>query len=188
MRLVRSWPQHIPDGRAYVVDDMEHLVIDNHDYGKALVDLGDDVLLLEWDMAVGQEELRAFADLAQRTPDQVLVAPYRIYADAYGLPHDIWAHRTWDGDGMGTVIPRGATPIRDGVPYCNLFGLGLVYLPRDLIAGFVKDAWATHFGDTQFSMWHYQNVTPDVPVDWAVRPVHLNFRQFLDEETNDDES
>jgi len=186
MRLVRSWPQHIPDGRSYVVDDIERLVIDNHDYSRALADIDEDLLLLEWDIAVGQEELRSFADRALQTPDRVLVAPYLIYADAYGLPRDIWAHRTWNGDGAGTVIPRGATPIRDGAPTCNLFGLGMAYLPRDVVVGFVKASFSTHFGDTQFSMWHYQNVSQEVPVDWGVRPVHLNYRRFLEEECDDE--
>jgi len=175
LRLLRSWPAVIPDNnRSYVVDSIERLVISNHHYG-ALAAVDDDVLLLEWDMAVGQEELRQFAHHARLDPGRVLVAPYRIYADAYNIPADIWAHRRWDGRGMGTVSPDGATPIRDGDPFCNLFGLGMVYLPRDLVQRYVLGGFATHFGDKEFSMWHYQYVTKDVPVAWEVRPVHLNY-------------
>lgn len=174
MRLLRSWPARIPEGRAHVVDGIEQLVIDNHHYGP-LAAIDDDVLLLEWDIAVGQEDLNQFATRARRAPEKVLVAPYRIYADSYGLPCDIWAHRQWGGDGMGTVIPNGAIPIRDGAPFCNLFGLGMVWLPRDLVHRFLVISQSSNFGDTQFSMWHYQYVTRDVPVAWEVRPVHLHY-------------
>lgn len=174
MRLLRSWPRAVPPGRAHVVDSVERLVIDNHHYGP-LAAIDDDVLLLEWDMAVGQEDLRQFADHAHREPGRVLVAPYRIYADVYNLPADIWAHRTWNGTGAGTVIPHGALPVRDGAPTCNLFGLGMVWLPREVVRGFVAATYASHFGDKEFSMWHYQHVTRDVPIAWEVRPVHLNY-------------
>jgi hypothetical protein len=174
MRLLRSWPARIPEGRAHVIDTIQRLPIDNHHYGP-LAAIDDDVLLLEWDMAVGQEDLRQFADHARANPARVLVAPYRIYADVYNLPADIWAHRTWNGDGAGTVIPRGALPVRDGAPTCNLFGLGMVWLPREVVRGFLAGHYASHFGDKEFSMWHYQQVTREVPIAWEVRPVHLNY-------------
>jgi hypothetical protein len=172
LHLIRSWPQTIPPGRSYVCDDIPKLVIDNHHYG-ALADIPGDVLLLEWDMAVGQEDIRQFAHHALIDPGRVLVAPYKIYADAYGLSSDVWAHRKWDGRGMGTISPDGAMSIRDGDPFCNLFGLGMIYLPQALVQGFA--GFATHFGDKEFSMWHYQYVAREVPVAWEVRPVHLNF-------------
>jgi hypothetical protein len=157
-------------------------VIDNHHYGTLLDEVADDVLLLEWDIAVGKEELLAFADRARQSPDRVLVAPYRIYADRYKLPSgDIWAHRHWDGKPGYTIIPEGAMPISTGDQTCNLFGLGMVYLPRELVQEFRSPkwgsdfGWSNHFGDNEFSMWHYLNVTHDVPVMWEVRPVHLNY-------------
>jgi hypothetical protein len=174
MRLVRSWPVRIPEGRAHVVDEIERLVIDNHHYGP-LAAIDGDILLLEWDVAVGQEDLRHFARHALQDPARVLVAPYRIYADTYGLPADIWAHRRWDGTGAGTVTPVGATGVSTGDPTCNLFALGMAYLPRSLVRRFCADGWSTHFGDKEFSMWHYQRVNREVPICWDVRPVHLNY-------------
>ncbi len=165
MKLLRSWPDVIPPGRGYVVDDIERLVIANHQY-RALADVDDDVLLLEWDIAVGKEDLEAIARRAGQRPDRVLVAPYRIY-----VPHGIWAHRTWAGEGPGA---HGAGPVAERAEFCNLFGLGLVYLPHDLIVGFIESGWARHFGDVQFSMWHYLHVAKEVPIDWAIRPVHLH--------------
>ena len=174
MRLLRSWPKNIPEGRSYVMDDIERLVIDNHHYGP-LADIDDSVLLIEWDVAVGQEDLLQFASRTAAHPGRVIVAPYRIYADVYNLPCDIWAHRVWNGDGAGTVIPRGAFPVRDGAPMCNLFGLGMVYLPAPVLRSWFAACPGSQFGDTQFSMWHYQQVAHDVPIAWEVRPVHLNY-------------
>ena len=157
-----------------MVDDIERMVIERHDY-KPLAAIDDDVLLLEWDIAVGQEDLRHFATHAAEDPNRVLVAPYRIYADSYNLPEDIWAHRRWDGNGVGTISPNGATPIVTDEPWCNLFGLGMTYLPRRLHHQYAALSWSSHFGDTEFSMWHYQHVARDVPVCWDVRPVHLHY-------------
>lgn len=174
MKIVRSWPRVIPEGRNYVVDQIPRLIIENHDY-KPLAAIDDDLLLIEWDIAVGQEDLRHFAAHAAEDPDRVLVAPYRIYADAYNLPADIWAHRRWDGTGAGTISPTGAVPVATGDPVCNLFGLGMVYLPRVIHQEFADLAKSSHFGDTQISMWHYQFVAEDVPICWDVRPVHLHY-------------
>jgi hypothetical protein len=153
------------------------LVIDHHDY-KPLAAIDDDVLLLEWDIAVGQEDLRHFAEHAAQDPDRVLVAPYRIYADAYQLPADVWAHRSWDGNGIGTVSPNGATPVETDAPFCNLFGLGMVYLPRLVHRRFAAVSWAAHFGDTSLSIWHYEHVAKDVPICWDVHPVHLHYLSY----------
>jgi hypothetical protein len=174
MRLLRSWPARIPEGRNYVTDSIDRLVISNHDY-RPLGGIDDDVLLLEWDIAVDLEQLQAFAERARERTGRVLVAPYRIPADLYHLPAPCWAHRRWDGTGQGTVVPEGARPVETGDATCNLFGLGMCYLPRALVRRFLADGYATHFGDKEFSMWHYQRVTRDVPIMWAVRPVHLNY-------------
>jgi len=174
VRLLRSWPAQVPEGRSYVVDGIERLTISNHHYGP-LASIDEDVLLIEWDIAVGQEDLRQFAHHARREPARVLVAPYRIYADTYNLPADIWAHRHWNGDGMGTVVPRGALPVRDGAPTCNLFGLGMVWLPQAVLRGFFAASQGSNFGDKEFSMWHYERVAREVPIAWEVRPGHLNY-------------
>lgn len=174
MRVLRSWPDRIPEGRAYVVDDLERLVIANCHYG-ALREVDDDVLLLEWDIVASREDLRAFGEHAQARPGEVLVAPYRIYPDNYLIPEPIWAHRTWDGNGAGTTCPLGAKPVADDEPTCSLFGLGMVWLPRDVLRAWFAAGWAAHFGDVEFSMWHWQYVARQVRIDWSVRPAHLNF-------------
>jgi hypothetical protein len=163
MRLLRSWPARIPEGRSYVVDDLPRLVIDGFDYA-ALRTSSDDVLLLEWDIAVGQEDLLRFAQRAAATPDDVLVAPYRLYPEGSGWSEPVWAHRRnyleW---------------VDEGEPVCVMFGLGMAYLPRKLLAAFAGD----RLDDASFSTWHYANVGKAVPIAWDVRPVHLNYTPQL---------
>lgn len=177
MRLIRSWPATVPEGRSYVVDGLERLVIANHDY-RSLAVVGDDVLLLEWDIAVSKEDLSLFAAEAAASPERVLVAPYRIYYE-HMLTAPVWAHRRWDGEPRGMSSPVGATPVSTGDPLCNLFGLGMAYLPAKLIRRHLADGWSNHVGDVEFSMWHYLTVSQDVPICWDVRPVHLNYQQSM---------
>lgn len=168
MRLIRTWPHRIPDGRNYVVDDVEKLVIRQYD-ARALATLGDDVLVLEWDIAVSREDLAHFAEHARADPDRVLVAPYRLYPPAWGLRKPIWSPRKMPGN----------IPAQPGDPVCHYFGLGMTYLPKVLLDRFtrtwLRDNPAGNLTDETFSRWHYLNCDQDVPICWDVRPVHLHY-------------
>lgn len=189
MRWVRSWPAVIPPGRAYVVDDIDRLVIDGYDYSP-LAAIDDDIILVEWDMAVSAEDRERFEASALLTPSCVHTAPYRLY-DANRAPH--WAHRTvLDMDGKERWVQTGE-------PTCDYFAFGLTYLPRDLIRRFMEypapergrypwipegDYTDTRFTDQTFSVWHYwrsqlgegrKRQPPRVRVAWHVAPVHLHY-------------
>lgn len=168
MRLIRTWPHRVPEGRNHVTDDTERLVIRQYD-ARALATLGDDVLVLEWDIAVGREDLLHFGDRAAETPDRVLVAPYRLYPPAYGLREAIWSPRKMPGN----------IPVVPGDPVCHYFGLGMTYLPQHLLERFastwLRDNPGGNLTDETFSRWHYLNADPDVPICWEVRPVHLHY-------------
>jgi hypothetical protein len=184
MKLVRSWPAEIPEGRAYVVDDIPKFVMGRDgerqfDY-RGLVDLNDDVVLIEWDIAIGGAELALFMKRAKKEPDRVRVAPYFLYRG--GRPADrrgpgvaqipFYCHRIRDPGTRSWV--RGPED-----KHCNLFGFGLVYLPAVLLKAFVAQMDpASHFGDTEFSKWHMRNAPKDhrnVPIDWDCHAVHLHY-------------
>lgn len=151
---------------------MERLVIERFGY-QPLQGVADDVLLVEWDIAVDREGLARFAARARAEPDRVLVAPYRLYYPS--LPEPVWAHRHWDGLPADANTPGSASFVAAGDPFCALFGLGMVYLPREVIAAFFADRPSNHVGDVELSMWHYRNVAERVPIAWDVLPVHLNY-------------
>jgi len=142
----------------------------DHDYC-VLDRVDDDVVLIEWDMAVGRDELRAFIDLAAAGRSMPLVAPYVLYESTSGAPHNrpVWAHRRFThGDQHARFITEDDTAT-------HLFGFGLVYLPRLLVKRWLYENHG-HFNDSSFSSWHYRHGDePEVQIAWGVRPVHLHY-------------
>lgn len=174
MKLVRSWPGRPPAGHPCVIDDATRLINDEYDY-QELGLFGDDILHLDWDMAVHREDLIRFAAMAREDPGRVLVAPYRIYPDSRrGLHEPLWAAKRYEAGGMRYV--------REGEPTCHIFGFGMVYLPGALIARFLAEfaseleAGRVKLDDVAFSGWHHKNVEPEARIAWDVRPVHTNYR------------
>lgn len=174
MRLVRSFPEVVPEGRNYVVDDAERLVNHGHDY-RGLIHLADDVIQLDWDTAVSREDLEVFAKRARQAPDRVLVAPVLVYPSPKrtGLTVPVWNCRRYQPGGMAM---RYCTP-ED--PAAHLFGFGMVYLPGLLLEEFGRvlgSAAAPRFGDMEFAGWHHRHVAEDAAIAWEVRPVHVHYR------------
>lgn len=172
MKLIRSWPAVIPPNRAYVVDGIDRLEMGrdtpNYDY-RCLLDLDDDVVLIEWDIAVGGEQLARFMDRAKAEPDQVRVAPYLLYrGDDPRNP--FYVHRVREPGHKRWV--RGPQDT-----HCQMFGFGLIYLPRPLIEGFVATLKpGDFFSDTTFSRWHMRFAKkPNVPIDWDCHASHLHY-------------
>lgn len=181
---MRSWPAvPPPPGRARVDDALPRMLVDGYDYRDAMrryvASRTDDLVLLEWDIAASLEDLQCFVAQACAHPDRVLVAPYQIYAsdtdfadwDRHGrmfaAPRHVFAHRVYEGSMARFVDPADAT--------CHMFGLGMTYLPNQVIARFLREmqpGWK--FDDTTFSGWHAGAVGP-VRIAWDVRPVHLHF-------------
>jgi len=159
-----------------VVDGVERLVMTGYDYA-VLGDVDDDVLLLEWDIAVGEEELRAFAARAADEPGRVLAATYRLYPG--GSLRDpnrttpawsAWRYKVDQHNG-------GVVEVEPGAPAAHVVGLGMTYLPRNLIRRYLAERqpdWG--FSDIAFSGWHHRCVTPEIALDWQARPVHLHYK------------
>lgn len=173
MQLLRSWPEQVPEGRAHVVDDIPRLVMRDYDYRAPLAEVDDDVLLIEWDLAIGKEDLAEFARRARAAPDRVLVAPYRLYH--YSSNRDraepIWVHRRYEGTPESGTLRH----VTEADATCHLWGLGLTYLPRWVVAKFVAE-WGGTLSDGALSGWHYRHVQQEVPITWDIRPVHLHYR------------
>ena len=172
MKIIRSWPKNVPPGRAHVVDTLPRFVMDDYDY-RGLINYGDDLILIEWDIAVSPEDLRRFADQCKAQPDRVRVAPYRLYAGTGSnvpLPQPVWVHRKY----YDPRIKATASFVEEGDPTCHMFGLGLAYLPHALLVRF-SDEMPGHFSDGTFSAWHQAYVESETPISWDVRPIHLHY-------------
>lgn len=146
---------------------------------QGLGELGDDVLLLEWDIAVDRDELAAFEDRCRRHPYRVRVAPYKLYH----VPGEPWAHRHVDDQG-------GERWVLEYEETCDYFGFGMIYLPHMLIRRFESSPAPARglpigvelehyadrrFTDQTFSCWHRRQGYDPVRIDWDVRPVHLHW-------------
>lgn len=180
MRILRSWPRVVPEGRVGVDDTLEKLVMEDYDYSP-LGAVDDDVLLLEWDMLPMQDELHAFMRAATQQQRLLRVAPYPLYH--VDSPGPVWCHRR--------ITQTGERWIQWQEPTCDLFSFGLIWLPRDLVRAFLaapapargrdprllpsQGYTDTRFTDQTFSIWcHFHHQGPAVPVEWDIRPVHLH--------------
>jgi len=171
MRVVRAWPAaYVPAHRPRVLDGWPRVTVDNYDY-RALADVGDDVISMDWDQAVDLADLRRFAANARRSPDEVLVAPTLIWQDGDAVLPDgpKWNVKRFH-PGMTSLYW-----LEEGSERCNLFGFGVIYLPQSLIKRFLAGRPGAVMDDTTFAVWHYQEVRPEARVDWTVRPVHLHY-------------
>lgn len=165
MRWVRTWPAKIPVGRAYVSDLLPRIEMDSYNYVPVLEQLDGDTVIVEWDLAVSFEDRGKFTAQCVAEPDQVRVAPYRLYPVSTHLAEPVWAHRK---------VARHPPWINQFDGTCDLFGFGLVYLPHSIVSKYLATAPETT-GDALFSQWHHAQGLGPVPVSWDVRPVHLHY-------------
>lgn len=181
MKWIRSFPQTIPAGRAYVVDDLPRLLLTDYDY-TPLGALDDDICLIEWDMAISREMREDFALYARGAGEKPLVAPYRLY-EAREQP--VYAHRLLSASGEESWVANE----RDC--YADYIGLGLVYLPRTLIRGFLAAPAPARgrspflpseagyndlrFTDQTLSIWLRHTQGRRTRIAWDVRPIHLHY-------------
>jgi hypothetical protein len=168
MKLLRSWPANLPPStdRAHVTDTIPRLYLSDYDYAP-LVDVDDDVVLIEWDIAIDKAGLVAFVARAKANPDRVIVAPYRLFettVKSEPLRKPVWCHRRAD-----------RTHVDTGEKWCALFGFGLIYFPRDLVQAYHR-ARPGHFSDGSFSTWHEHEVSNRVEIIWEAQASHLHYK------------
>ena len=174
MKIIRSFPKTVPPGRAYVQDDLPRFEMETYDY-RGLADQFPDVdlLLLEWDIAVDKDGIERFVAQCEAEPGRVRVAPYRLWAptgSSEPLDSPPWAHRAYHYP----EVKASCRHVDEDEPVCHLFGLGMVYLPRDVLRHY-SDVAPGHFSDGSFSAWHANTVSLETPISWDVRPVHLHY-------------
>ena len=142
----------------------------DYDY-RCLESINDDLILLEWDIAVDRDNLEAFIAHAKDSPDRVIVAPYRLYMPTtrdVNFRKPVWCHRVYvDGETRLRHVTMDDTE-------AHLFGMGMIYIPRVVKDAFLA-SWPGHCSDASFSGWHNRNVRPAARITWDVRPAHLHY-------------
>lgn len=168
MIVVRAWPDSPPPGRPYVVDSWPRTRVDDYNY-VGLADLGDDVIVADWDTAFDLRELQGFADRC-RGVTVPRVVPCLMYQDGDNdLAGPVWNAKVYERSGQSMRY------VAEGEPVCDLFGFGLTYLPHKLIVAFMETWPGKVMDDMSFSGWWYRESGRQTELDWGVRPVHVHY-------------
>ena len=186
MHLLRLMPAQIPTDRNYIVDSIDPYYMYNYDM-RSLADINNDLILLEWDIAVAEHDLHNFICHVRDSPNQVHVAPYVLYPESLDeLMTPVWAHRH-----MIREMPLQLKWIEYGDSVCDIFSTGMIYIPLDILKR-ISDSdnlitWHNNINDSKLAFWHHHEIDKKVPVHWDVRPVHLHYNQkhFYDEQDID---
>lgn len=163
----RSFPELVPEGRAFVVDSLPRLTMRSCDYN-TLADFQPwprhepGWFMLEWDIALDVVDRQRFAEHALREPDRIMVAPYWLVKPKFrNVP--IQCHRM-----------RGRF-VDDGEGKCDQFGFGAIYWPQPVLDDWFanKPAHVAKWDDTLFSDWYRTRYGP-TRIDTTVHPQHLH--------------
>jgi hypothetical protein len=160
----------------HIVDSCERVLIPSIDY-RPLLNVDDDVIHLDWDVAVGLIELRHFAKKCIANPEIVRVAPTMMYKSRFWYSEG-YATRPWTTNWMVYVQDSvGKRVVYDGEPFANYFGFGMVYLPQWTIKEFAETLNSNeHFRDGNFCEWYFKRTNGQpVPVEWDTNAVHTNY-------------
>lgn len=171
MRIIRSFPKTIPPNRAYIMDQYERFY--NQDYGyngfQEVVNESP-LILLEWDVAIDQPNLRQFIRHIEEAPDWPHTAPYFKSEDdeRHWMHFRLEGRTQWGGDVF--------RPIHEGEPDCDQVGTGIMYFPQGILHDCPNsDAGSQVLNDGLIS--RYLRTLPQwkpVPIHWDVVPVHLH--------------
>lgn len=186
--IVRTWPQEHwvgIDDHAYVVDNATRVITKSEllpnggfytDY-RALSEVGTDFITMDWDIAIGRDELRAFADKCRENPGKLRAGPYRSYP---GRRTQVGVDPTQETTWHAWHSIRPDVEVQPGDPTCRYFGIGFLYVPFSVWTAFADD-FTKKFPDPRWcsarnlASWYHANVAPTIDLDWNVNLVHLNY-------------
>jgi hypothetical protein len=118
--------------------------------------------MLEYDIALDPVEQQLFSAIALMEPQRILVAPYRF--------HDLWSTHIGNDGGGPSPCGRG---LHLGEAESDSFGLGCIYIPRDILTEYLPTMDHLGFTDYTFGKWYRSRYGP-ARVTWDVHPQHLH--------------
>jgi len=165
----------MPEGRAYVATSpgrsssraafRQLLTYGDGEYNQAFRFLFEPVVLVHWDLALEPDDVEAFERAIAQSPDEVHVAPFRLWPFSTGLDRPVWAHRHAD-----------LSWIRDGDERAELVSFGCIYLPkRALEVARSCDIWCASVEHVEETISFSRAWGAGGRVCWDCRPKHLNW-------------
>jgi hypothetical protein len=180
IEIVRSWPPEkwMFEQHPYIEDNSTRITIastrDYMDY-RPLIEVNDDFIHMDWDIAIGRDELRAFAEKCYAEPNKIRAGPYRSYPTRrYRLGWDKTKETTWHA--WHSLSPK--VEVKPGDPTCKWFGMGFVYVPFWIWQEFVNDCNRTgrQFCSARaLAAWYHSQVEETIALDWETNLVHVNY-------------
>lgn len=146
-----------------------HRLEANESYGRAIVDewlerRGDDgMVVLEQDMAVGEESWQEMAVAVALDRHVVYAVPYRLYNASTHLIHPVWAHRAPGRDSRGRFVAGNSPKPRS----IARFALGCTYLPAVLLNPAAERGFAAAYPRTDDAL-------NDLAIELALKVVTLS--------------
>lgn len=174
-RWVRSWPEYVPPHKTHIIDDLPRVTVKDYDY-RTLIPYNTDHRLnhLDWDVAIGREDVERMDELYRLYPNRVVVAPIYYYDET--LPR--YVHQQVVP--ISTQYPRGMRWMTAGENLCDYAGFSCISIPPNFLQW--CDEWLKtlhnedqRITDTRFSDWMYQIRHEKFVVDWRIQAVHLNY-------------
>lgn len=157
VEIVRTFPKIIPPGRDYVVDGKKRFYVQDYNLRGIEQTEADYLVILEWDIAISNEDLSFFQGECAYSPDEVHVVPYRIPTNQG------YRWSPWKGDGR-----KDLRWISTGAGRCDGFGFGCVWIPVYALRYFCA-ASSDPLNDTNFSLWWKRGAV----VHWSCIATHL---------------
>lgn len=175
MIIVRAFAEYsAPAGRPHIRDGWQRVPVDHYDY-RHLLELGDDVVCMDWDTAASREDLLTFVEHAESEPGRILAAPCLLYRR--DLPS------RWSVGSFGPGRPGECCewqPGGEGDSPVAFSGFGMIYLPHAELVAYAEANPGAPLNDVLFCHWRHHRGLPPFEVAWDVRPVHLNYPEAVD--------
>jgi hypothetical protein len=167
----------------YIIDNSTKITLTStRDYinYRALTKAGKSFIHMDWDIAIGRDELRAFAAKCRANPDKLRAGPYQTYPTRrYRLGWDSDKRTRWHAWHTWKDTSRyPEDEVKPGDPTCRFFGMGFVYVPWDVWKGYIADCNERNLNIIscrQLSRWYHANVADAIDLEWDTHLVHVNY-------------
>lgn len=181
MHWFQSFPHPVPDGRSYVHWDnsvVQRVAVDGGDYGEAIrrmwKEAGGGFWMLEWDIAIGLDDMKALEAAARWKPDAIHVCSYALHwrnkPKAYEAVQ--WNAPVVVQEKEGPEVIHSTKSIMN----CDYPGLGVIWFPAWLCAIFdQEDFWPNmRYPDADSTFWRKVGQA-NMHIVRDVQPVHLHW-------------
>lgn len=186
MKWYRQYPENrqLWLDRAFVVDSLPKLYVSRFNLAGATIECAPEgsiishpgiwnyweagsFTVLDWDIVVSREDVETWEELVNKSPEDVHVAPCKLYPCSTQLGRTVWNHRVGD--------MQHARWIDDNERFGDLVGFGMIYLPEWILKLYNENyEYRDVLTDANFSEWYHKAIMTPIAVEWDVQPIHLH--------------